>query len=93
VGQQLNIPVGKDAAVKNTGTQATKPASVTSTTKHTPAPVTPTPAVEKPADAAPQFEIKPPPPGQDLDPGLKENTSTDVPTIKVEESKPGEAAK
>ena len=43
-----------------------------------PAPATP---AEKPA--TPHFELTPPPPGQDLDAGLKE-TSTEVPTIKVE---------
>jgi len=37
--------------------------------------------------ASPRFEISAPPPGQDLDSGLK-GTGTEVPTIKVEEAAP-----
>jgi LysM repeat protein len=55
--------------------------------------VAPKPAAAKPAEtavpapvpAAPKFEIAPPPPGQDLDAGLK-GADTEVPTIKVEEA-------
>lgn len=75
VGQQLVIPGFKAVGTKTGSTHAAaKPAA---------------PAAEKPAapakDQTPHFEIKAPPPGQDLDAGLKEGTSTDVPTIKVEE--------
>ncbi len=87
VGQALIIPGAKHAVAKSPGTSAAKPAAPVIK------PAAPAPVVEKPAEAAPQFEIKPPPPGQDLDAGLKENTSTDVPTIKVEEPKSEEAPK
>jgi LysM repeat protein len=91
VGQALIIPAGKSSGAKSAPKPApTKPASTTSAAKHAAAPAAP---VEKPAEAATQFEIKPPPAGQDLDPGLKDSTSTDVPTIKVEEPKTEEAPK
>jgi LysM repeat protein len=73
-GQSLVIPGMK--AVPNGG--AAKKAA--------PAPAATAPAAE-PTVATPKFEIAPPPPGQDLDAGLK-GTATDVPTIKVEEPKP-----
>lgn len=44
------------------------------------------PAAETPK-ASPRFEVAPPPPGQDLDAGLQD-TTTDVPTIKVEDPRP-----
>ena len=87
VGQPLVIPASKHAAVKSPNSSAAKTTAAAPTAK--PA----APVAEKPVEAAPNFEIKAPPPGQDLDAGLKENTSTDVPTIKVEESKSEEAAK
>jgi LysM repeat protein len=75
-GQQLIIPGFKAVSSKGT-TPALKPAASTS-----PA----TPAAEKAAaPATPHFEIAPPP-GQDLDSGLKDS-STEVPTIKVETPK------
>ena len=40
----------------------------------------------EPTVTTPHFEIAPPPPGQDLDSGLK-GAGTEVPTIKVEEPK------
>ena len=43
-------------------------------------------AASGPTVTTPHFEIAPPPPGQDLDSGLK-GTGTEVPTIKVEEPK------
>ena len=93
VGQPLIIPTGKGTANRSTAKSTVKPAAPATTVKHTPTPA-PAPAVEKPAaDAASQFEIKPPPAGQDLDAGLKDSTSTEVPTIKVEEPKPEEATK
>lgn len=91
VGQPLVIPNGKSGASRAAKSTA-KPAAAPVVAK--PAPVAP--PVEQPAaEPAPvsSSEIKPPPAGQDLDAGLKENTSTDVPTIKVEEAKPEEAPK
>jgi len=77
-GQQLIIPGFKAVSGKGT-TTAVKPAAATSTAA--------APAAEKPAaPATPHFEIAPPPPGQDLDSGLKEG-GTEVPTIKVEAPK------
>lgn len=75
-GQQLVIPGFKAVTAKGVtapATAANKPAAT-----ETPAATTP---------AAPRFELTPPPPGQDLDAGLKD-TSTEVPTIKVEEAPP-----
>lgn len=74
-GQQLVIPGFKAVGSKGT-TSATKPARAAADTPAAPA--------EKPAPAAPHFDLTPPPPGQDLDAGLKGN-ATEVPTIKVEE--------
>lgn len=73
-GQQLIIP-GFKAVTPKGATTATKPAANKAA------------ATEAPATPAPHFEIAPPPPGQDLDSGLKD-ASTEVPTIKVEEAKP-----
>jgi LysM repeat protein len=76
-GQQLVIPGFK--AVSSKGTTTVAPAT---------RPVTETPVVSTaPEPAAPRFELTPPPPGQDLDAGLKE-AETEVPTIKVEEPAP-----
>ncbi|MBA4137023.1 MAG: hypothetical protein C0518_06885 [Opitutus sp.] len=77
-GQQLVIPGFK--AVNNS-----RPANSTAT-KSAPA-TTQAAAPTEPTVTTPRFEITPPPPGQDLDAGLKD-TATDVPTIKVEEPKP-----
>ncbi len=71
-GQQLVIPGFKAVGAKSSSAAA-KPAAGTSPAAATPAP----------AAAAPHFEITAPPPGQDLDSGLKD-ASTEVPTIKVE---------
>ena len=87
-GQQLVIPGFK--AVSGKGTTVVTPAtSRTLTGKN----ATGKPAATKPAaaettatPAAPHFEITAPPPGQDLDAGLK-GASTEVPTIKVEDAK------
>ncbi len=46
----------------------------------------------EPTVTVPHFEITPPPPGQDLDSGLK-GAGTAVPTIKVEEPKPDQPPK
>ena len=75
-GQQLIIPGFKAVGSKST----VKPAPSASATVPTPA------ATDTPAPA-PHFEIAAPPPGQDLDSGLKD-TSTEVPTIKVEDATP-----
>jgi LysM repeat protein len=75
-GQQLIIPGFKAVGSKG----ATKPAP--SATPAGPAPAADTPAAPAPA---PHFEITAPPPGQDLDSGLKD-ASTEVPTIKVEDA-------
>jgi LysM repeat protein len=85
VGQQLVIPGGKGPAkstAKSSGPTTvkaanTKPAGASAET------------AAKPAEAAPatHFDLTPPPPGQDLDAGLKP-AETDVPTIKVEEPAP-----
>lgn len=77
-GQQLVIPGFKAVAAKGVtapATAAAKPAAPE------------TPATATAAPAAPRFELTPPPPGQDLDAGLKDS-STEVPTIKVEEAPP-----
>ena len=74
-GQQLIIPGFKAVSGKGT-TTAVKPAAATA------APAAAT-ASKPAAPATPHFDIAPPPPGQDLDSGLKEG-GTEVPTIKVE---------
>lgn len=89
VGQTLVIPGFKAVGASAKSGAAKAPAKSAATT-----PPAEKPAAEAaPANAAPHFEIKAPPPGQDLDAGLKDNTATDVPTIKVEEPKPEEPPK
>lgn len=75
-GQQLVIPGFKAVSGKGT-TTAVRPAA------DTPA----APAESTSAPVAPKFDLSPPPPGQDLDAGLKDG-ATEVPTIKVEEAAP-----
>ncbi len=78
-GQSLIIPGFKAVGAK--GGRKAAPAAAT------PAPAAG--AAETPAAApaaAPHFEITAPPPGQDLDSGLK-GAATEVPTIKVEDAK------
>jgi LysM repeat protein len=84
-GQQLVIPGHKATSSKSSATSSSRASSTSkspaaSSTTSTAAP-TPAPAAEP---ASPHYEVTAPPPGQDLDAGLKE-TPTDVPTIKVEE--------
>jgi hypothetical protein len=76
-------------AVSNKGTTTVARPAATTTPSATPASTAhaTTPATT-PAPAAPMFEITPPPPGQDLDSGLKA-ADTEVPTIKIEEAAPG----
>ncbi len=89
VGQQLVIPGGKaptKSATKSAGSStvksaATKPASTPAATETAAKPA------ETPAAPATHFDLTPPPPGQDLDAGLKP-AETEVPTIKVEDSAP-----
>ena len=76
-GQQLVIPGFKAVSGKGT-TTAVRPAA-----EPPAAPATST----TPAPAAPKFDLTPPPPGQDLDAGLKE-AETEVPTITVEDPAP-----
>jgi LysM repeat protein len=89
-GQVLLIPGSRAVKSPTAATPAPKAATPATTT---PAPTTAAsdiPSVGStppPASATPRFEITAPPPGQDLDAGLKE-TSTEVPTIKVEDPKP-----
>jgi LysM repeat protein len=74
-GHQLIIPGFKAVNPKSSAPSAAVPAPAKSAPAET-APV-----------AAPRFELTPPPPGQDLDAGLKD-AGTVVPTIKVEEAPP-----
>ncbi len=72
-GQQLIIPGFKAVGSKS---------AASGTAKNIPADTAAKPA----AATAPHFDLKPPPPGQDLDAGLKA-TGPEVPTIKVDEPK------
>lgn len=85
-GQTLIIPGFKAVPQKSTAAKSSAPKSTTSAPKSAPA----TTPAEQPAEptvsTAPHFDITPPPPGQDLDAGLKDQPA-DVPTIKVEEPK------
>ena len=75
-GQQLVIPGFKAVGGKSPGPAKSAPAAAT-------------PAADPaaaPAVNTPHFELTAPPPGQDLDSGLK-GASTEVPTIKVEAPK------
>ncbi len=87
VGQPLVIPNGKSGGKASTKS-TTKPA----------APVTgKAPPVAAPRVEQPAIKIEPAPQSpaavQDLDAGLKDSASADVPTIKIEEPKAEEAAK
>lgn len=81
-GQQLIIPGFKAVTPKGGTAKSGAPAKPTTAAE--------TPAATKPA--GPHFEIAPPPPGQDLDSGLK-GAGTEVPTIKVEEVPPAPTKK
>lgn len=81
-GQQLNIPGAKAGAAKATAVRPATPEPLRAVDANAPIP-TAKPA----ADHTPHFEIHAPPPGVDLDAGLKDAT-TEVPTIKVEETAP-----
>lgn len=83
-GQSLIIPGFKAVGAKGgtapaKGAAAGKPAAGKPAAAETPA--------ATPAPVTPHFEITAPPPGQDLDSGLK-GAGTEVPTIKVEDAPP-----
>lgn len=79
-GQRLVIPGYKAVSSRPAAPRSAAPAP------SAPAPTASTPAAEPTVStAAPHFDLTPPPPGQDLDAGLK-GTATEVPTIKVEET-------
>lgn len=84
-GQQLLIPGSKVVGVRPT-TTASQPRT-TAAPAELPTTNAPATATAVPSVVTPRFELAPPPPGQDLDAGLKE-TTTEVPTIKVEETPP-----
>ncbi|HVT72337.1 MAG TPA: LysM peptidoglycan-binding domain-containing protein [Lacunisphaera sp.] len=94
-GQVLVIPGFK--AVSGKGTTTAKPAAANAkpapgNAAAKPAGTEPPPEEKQDKPATPHFEIAPPPPGQDLDSGLKD-TNSDVPTIKVEAPKDQEPPK
>ncbi|HET7537610.1 MAG TPA: LysM peptidoglycan-binding domain-containing protein [Candidatus Didemnitutus sp.] len=95
VGQSLIVAGGKSAGPRPTASSSkssAKPAATAAGPVATPSTGTGPTAAET-AAATPHFEIKAPPPGQDLDAGLKETTTTEVPTVKVEEPKTEEPPK
>ena len=75
-GQKLVIPGFKAVGAKPAATTPA-PATVSATE---PAATTGTAPIK--------FDLKPPPPGQDLEAGLKDAPTTAVPTVKVEEQPP-----
>lgn len=83
-GQQLVIPGFKAVNVRSSASTPAKGASTPAATTAAPA-STPAPTEAPTVTTAPKFEIAPPPPGQDLDAGLKP-AETEVPTVKVEEA-------
>lgn len=93
IARKYQVTVGELAAANNitdpskvrAGQQLIIPGFKAVTAKGTT--TTAAPATAAPPPATPRFEIAPPPPGQDLDSGLKD-VGTEVPTIKVEEAKP-----
>jgi LysM repeat protein len=79
VGQSLVIPGGKAPAK---GATTVKSSSSPAKTAGTPATETPAKTETPPVT---HFDLTPPPPGQDLDAGLKPTENNEAPTIKVEE--------
>ena len=92
-GLHLVYEVNVDKAVAG---KVTSPAPSKGSSPAKPASDTAGKSAETPApadkNAGPHFDLSPPPPGQDLDSGLKA-AETEVPTIKVEEAKPATPAK
>jgi len=89
-GQSLVIPGMKSTGTKGSAVTSNKPAATTTVTtvKSNGSGSTTTTEPAKPAEPAPHFELTPPPPGQDLDAGLKDAPPAEVPTIKVEDPAP-----
>jgi len=90
VGQSLIVAGGRAGGPRPASTASTGKAPVAKpSTSSGPVPQgaasSTAPTAAETAAATPHFEIKAPPPGQDLDAGLKEATTTEVPTVKVEE--------
>ncbi len=89
-GQTLIIPGFKAVPSKSTAAKSSAPKAASPAPKSAPANTAAATPAEQPAEptlsTAPHFDITPPPPGQDLDAGLKDQPA-DVPTIKVEEPK------
>lgn len=90
VGQSLIVAAGRSGGPRPTSTASASKGPVAKPSTGTgpvpqPAASSTTPTAAETAAATPHFEIKAPPPGQDLDAGLKETTTTEVPTVKVEE--------
>lgn len=83
-GQSLIIPGGKGTPAP---AKAASAVPVPASSKGTAAVPTPATAAAKPADNAVKFDLKAPPPGEDLDAGLK-NAESEVPTVKVETPAP-----
>ena len=88
VADPKKIQTGQDLIIPSpTASKAVKPAPTTATPAATTRAAAP--AAAKPAAPSPAVESKPvfviPPPGQDLDAGLKPGTGVDVPVNKVEE--------
>lgn len=85
-GQVLVIPGFKAVGPKSNATSSSRTLTTPKPAPSVPAASTsPAATATPPADSgAPHFEITAPPPGQDLDAGLKE-APTEVPTIRVEE--------
>jgi LysM repeat protein len=88
-GQSLVIPGFKATGTRGSAVTSSKPAATTTTTTVKTNGSAPTTTTEpaKPADA-PHFELTPPPADQDLDAGLKDVPTAEVPTIKVEDPAP-----
>lgn len=102
IARKYQVTVGELAAANNitdpsrvlAGQQLVIPGFKAVTPKSGPAPVpvaAPAPEPDIPVVTTRRFDISAPPPGQDLDAGLKEG-GTEVPTIKVEESTAGQPA-
>ncbi len=89
-GQTLIIPGFKTVSQKSAAPKSSAPKAANAAPKSAPANTGAATPAEQPAEptisTAPHFDITPPPPGQDLDAGLKDQPA-DVPTIKVEEPK------
>jgi LysM repeat protein len=88
-GQSLIVPGYKATGTRGSAVTSSKPAATTTTTTVRTNGTAPTTTTEpaKPVEA-PHFELTPPPADQDLDAGLKDAPTTEVPTIKVEDPAP-----